>query len=246
MNYIKVHQGLKLNKGKKGIPALECYYDGYVVNSSDHLNYENSLNHMTPERAKSFLLSLRGIFENEGITLKTACDICLGCHYVYRKEGSEEWICTCANFWHRIECSHTVLADHLENVPGKSIPELRGAAPWALLPYKQSTKARAGFPELPKNFGDENDNEYNACKFNGLPVCRVLESGERCIGKISHPFTGEDHEILYTVTYERSPNESITENLTAALVRVRHEQYQWELNKGNVESRAGLLSVRSA
>ena len=104
LNYIFIKKGQKLNNFRNG-PKTE--FDGYVINSSDHLTYVNSGNSMTIERAKKFLLSLQGIVDpNLDFTL--LCRVCLGCHYCYQKDNGE-FICTCSSFWHTTECSHYFL-----------------------------------------------------------------------------------------------------------------------------------------
>ena len=77
LNYIFIPKDQKLNDVRKG-PKTE--FDGYVINSSDHLTYVNSGNYMTIERAKKFLLSLQG-YVDPNLDFTHLCRVCLGCHY---------------------------------------------------------------------------------------------------------------------------------------------------------------------
>lgn len=193
-NYIKVSKNLLLTpKHQRGQNSIRLKKCGYVINSNDHLTYEDFGNKMTISRATKFLLSLHGKFDKH-VNFKEASDICLGCHFVSIDNGVYE--CTCAAFWHCTECSHTILVQHLEGI--HCIHELRGRHDAALLTGRPRKGIGQGFIRLPKNL--MSNETSGGTTLQGLEVAKRIDGHDR-FAKINQLHLDREEEYSYHVTW---------------------------------------------
>jgi len=231
-NYIYIPKGQKLNDVRSG-PRTE--FSGYVINSSDHLTYVNSGNYMTIDRAKKFLLSLKGNVD-PSLEFVELCRLCLGCHYCYQKDNGE-LICTCSNFWHTTECSHYFLVRHLLKI--KDLDFLRGCADNPMVVGRPSKSQGIGFMTIPKGL---EDNELSATKLQGLPVAREIDGIYRQ-GKISCCYTNREKVIKYEVTYLGT---DISEELSLQEALEANQYYRFRIDQGEKEDKISYVNVSNS
>ena len=230
-NYCFIDKGTKLNNIRKGPKAK---FNGYVINSSDHLTYENSGNLMTLERAKNFLLSLEGNVDPK-LNFKNLCSLCLGCHFCYQKDNGD-LICTCSSFWHKTECSHYFLVRHLMGID--DLYRLRGGADYPMLVGRPQKSLGIGFMRIPKGL---EDNETSATMLQGLVVAKVVDDIYRQ-GKISEIYENRDNHLVYRVTYLGT---KIKEEFSLDEARAANVYYKFRLDQGEKEAKISYVSASS-
>ena len=191
--------------------------------------YQNDMVYaMTVQRAKTFCLSLEGIFLPQW-GFKDAIEVCLKSHAVRIKPASPtsrhpvalehavkegpfkfDYACDCQGFWHALICSHVLAACHLTN-------EIDLIAMTAVIdrPCKagRPTKYSAVTYAAHKAPERKDNNKFTATQLIGSTVSVRVEGDRVYDGQVNSVFEGINHEgepcMIYKVCYKHQYEEDL-------------------------------------
>ena len=223
-NYFKVSDSLKLTTGRN--PIVNGF-NGYIVNSSEAL-YQNDMDYaMNLQRAKTFCLSLEGIFQPKW-TFMDAIDVCLKSHAVRVKPADAksrhpiavehalreqqfkfEYECDCQGFWHSLICSHVLAAYHLnEEINLNALTAVIDRPCTVGRPRKLAAVTYAAHKPPEKKL-----TPFDAAKRIGSILSVKINTGRVYNGRVNSVFEGMDYDgkpaMIYRVSYDHQYDDDL-------------------------------------